>query len=424
MTDTLTPETTAPDGTGAQVAFAAGEADRFAPVYAFPRLEIVSGKGATLIDAGGREYLDFVSGIAVNAFGHAPPGLATAVARQMRRLVHASNLFATQPALELARALTEATGYPRVFFANSGTEAVEGALKFARARAHALGRPGRDILAFRGGFHGRTGLSVSATWTPSYRTPFEPLVPGIRFADFNDVAALDTVLDDGVCAVIVEPVQGESGVIPATAGFLRALRKRASEVGALLVLDEIQCGMGRCGRLLASEHYDVHGDIVVVSKALAGGLPLGAVLVTDEVASHLAPGMHGSTFGGGPVACAAANWVLAKVHRPATLARVRRMGRTLLNGLLALVTRHRSLTEARGLGLLTAIEIAADAPFDAPALVARAREEGLLLVRGGERAVRLLPPLNVTEVEISRALERLETALTRLETTAGGETVR
>jgi acetylornithine/succinyldiaminopimelate/putrescine aminotransferase len=302
-----------------------------------------------------------------------------------------------------------------VFFTNSGTEAIEGALKFARARARALGRPGRDILAFRGGFHGRTGFAVSATWTPSYREPFEPLIPGVRFAEFNEIDALPQVLDENVCAVVVEPVQGESGVVPATVAFLQALRAQATQVGAALILDEIQCGMGRCGRLLASEYSGIRGDLVVLSKALAGGVPLGAVLATEEIASHLSPGMHGSTFGGGPVACAAGNWMLAKINQPSMLARVRKTGKLLMTGLQSLVARHTSLSEARGIGLLTALEIAPDAGFDPPALVMAAREHGLLLVRGGDRAVRLLPPLNVTPAEIEQALERLDHALTALE---------
>jgi predicted acetylornithine/succinylornithine family transaminase len=421
MTDTLlaSPASAHDPMPSQNPALASGESETLVPVYTFPRLEIAKAKGVWVTDRAGRTYLDFVSGIAVNAFGHAPAGLATAVAKQMRTLVHSSNLFTSEPVLSLAKALTQATGYPRVFFSNSGTEAIEGALKFARARARALGRPGRDILAFKGGFHGRTGFAVSATWTPSYREPFEPLVPGVRFADFNDLAALEQVLDENVCAVVIEPVQGESGVVPATAAFLKAVRDRATQVGAALILDEIQCGMGRCGRLLASETYNVRGDLVVLSKALAGGVPLGAVLATEEIASHLSPGMHGSTFGGGPVACAAGNWMLARISKPTTLSRVRKMGRTLMNKLQSLVARHPSLSEARGLGLLTAIEIAPDAGFDAPALVLAAREYGLLLVRGGDRAVRLLPPLNVTPAEIEQALERLDQALTALEQRTG-----
>jgi acetylornithine/succinyldiaminopimelate/putrescine aminotransferase len=411
-----TPATTAvPPMSGG---FALEEPGLFAPVYALPRLEIVSGHGARVVDAGGTEYIDFVSGIAVNALGVAPPGLARAVARQMKKLVHCSNLYANRPAIELAQALTEATGYERVFFCNSGTEGIEAALKFARARALADGRAGRDVLAFRGGFHGRTAWALATTWNPHYREPFEPLVPGVRFADYNRVAGLDAVLDAGVAAVIVEPVQGEGGAIPAERGFLNALRARTSALGATLIFDEVQCGMGRCGRLLAAEHYGVRADITVLSKALGGGLPLAAVLMSADAAKGLAPGLHGTTLGGGPVVTAAGAFMLGKLRTPAFLGRVRRRGRELRAGLDRLVGAHASLAGARGLGLLCAVEIAPDAPFEPAALIAACREHGLLLVRGGERAVRFLPPLNVDADEISAALDRFERALASLETAA------
>jgi acetylornithine/N-succinyldiaminopimelate aminotransferase len=367
------------------------------------------------VDAEGREYLDFVSGIAVNALGVAPPGLARAVARQMKQLVHCSNLYANRPAIELAQALATATGYDRVFFCNSGTEGIEAALKFARARSLADGRPGRDVLAFRGGFHGRTAWALAATWNPHYRERFEPLVPGVRFAEFNRVAGLDAVLDAGVAAVIVEPVQGEGGGIPAERAFLQALRARTQALGATLIFDEVQCGMGRCGRLLAAEHYGVRANITVLSKALGGGLPLGAVLMSAEVARGLSPGDHGCTFGGGPVVSAAGQFVLGKVNRPAFLGRVRRRGRELRAGLEKLVRSHPSLAVARGLGLLCAVELAPAAPFDPAALVAACREHGLLLLRGGDYALRFLPPLNVSDEEITEALQRFEQALVSLE---------
>ena len=387
-----------------------------APLYPLPRLELVSGRGTRVTDAAGRSYLDFVSGIAVNAFGHTPPGLARAVAKQMRTLSHCSNLFANSPGIELARMLTEATGYSHVFFCNSGTEAIEAALKFARAAR--AGRERNDVLAFRGGFHGRTAWALATTWNPHYREPFEPLVPGVRFADYNDLSALDDALDAGVSTVIVEPVQGEGGAIPARAEFLRALRARTSALGATLIFDEIQCGMGRSGRLLASEHYGVRADITVLSKAIGAGFPLAAVLMTAEIAQHLAPGMHGCTFGGSPAAATAGLWALEQVKRPAFLSRVRRRARRLEAGLAALQAQHASIAEARGLGLLRAVEVAESAGFGPAELVAAAREQGLLLVRGGERAVRLLPPLNVTEAEIDEALELLDRALQALESKA------
>jgi len=396
-------------------ALATEELDLLAPVYPLPRLELVSGRGARVVDASGKQYLDFVSGIAVNALGHAPAGLSRAVARQMRRLGQCSNLFANRPALELARALVDSTGYQRVFFCNSGTEAIEAALKFARVRARERELKGRDVLAFRGGFHGRTAFALAATWNPPYREPFEPLVPGVRFADFNRLEGLDRALDENVATVIVEPMQGESGAIPAEKRFLEALAARCRALGAALIFDEVQCGMGRCGRLLAAEHYGVQADYTVLSKALGGGLPLAAVLMTREAALGLKPGQHGCTFGGGPVVATAGLHVLDRVRRPGFLARVRSRGRALGTALEALVARHPSLSAARGLGLLWAVVIADDAPFDPPALVQAARAHGLLLVRGGERAVRLIPPLTVTPAEISEALERLDRTLSQLE---------
>jgi acetylornithine/N-succinyldiaminopimelate aminotransferase len=399
---------------------AAEEIELHAPVYPLPRLELASGKGSRVTDVTGRTYLDFVSGIAVNAFGHAPDGLAGVVAAQLATLGHCSNLFANRPAVELARELAEATGYARTFFCNSGTEGIEAALKFARARARAKGLPGRDIVAFKGGFHGRTGFSLSATWTPAYREPFQPLVPGVRFAEFNDVAGLEAVLDENVCAAIVECVQGESGAVPATREFLVALRERTAALRAALVVDEVQTGMGRTGRLLAQDHFGLRGDYTVLSKALGAGMPIAAVLMTVDAAAALAPGMHGCTFGGNPVCAAAARWSLAKVNDEAFLAGVRRSAALLERGLAAIAAKHATVREARGLGLLRAIDLDEAAPFGAPQLVAAARDQGLLLVRGGERAVRLLPPLTVSHDEIAEALGALDRALTALQNT--GET--
>ena len=393
------------------------ETPLFAPLYPLPRLELASGRGAWAWDAGGRKYLDFTCGIAVNALGHAPRGLSRVVANQMGRLGHTSNLFAHRPGIELARALVRATGYDKVFFCNSGGEGLDAAMKFARARAGAKGLAGRDIVAFQGGFHGRTGFAVSATYTPSYREPFEPLVPGIRFGVFNDVAGLDALIDAHVCAVLVEPVQGEGGVVPARPEFLRALRERTEALGSALIIDEVQTGMGRTGTLLAAQQYAVRGEMTVMSKALGSGFPIAAVLLTDDTAATLKPGMHGCTFGGGAPACAAALWTIERIDRPAFLARVRRRAATLEKGLAKLAEKHASVSEARGLGLLRAIELAPG--FEPPRLVALAREHGLLLVRGGDRAVRVLPPLVVSPAEIAQGLERLDAALTALEAEKG-----
>jgi acetylornithine/N-succinyldiaminopimelate aminotransferase len=405
------PTTTAP-------ALAQDEPQWLAPLYYLPRLELTSGRGAWAWDAGGRRYLDFTCGIAVNALGHAPRGLGRVVAHQMGRLGHTSNLFANRPAIELARALTQATGFDKVFYCNSGGEGLDAALKITRARAGALGLPGRDILAFQGGFHGRLGFSVSATYTPSYRAPFEPLIPGIRFARFNDLSDVDAHLDENVCAIVVEPVQGEGGVVPATKEFLQGLRKRADRLRAALLVDEVQTGMGRTGTLLAAEQYGVKGDLTVMSKALGSGFPIGAVLMTNAVGDALKPGMHGCTFGGGATAAAAALWTLDKINRPVFLSRVRRRGERLARGLEKLAQKHSSVVrDARGLGLLRAIEL--DARHDPRSFVALARERNLLLVRGGDHAVRVLPPLVVTPSEIDEGLHRLDAALSGLEAGKG-----
>jgi acetylornithine/N-succinyldiaminopimelate aminotransferase len=333
----------------------------------------------------------------------------------MRLLGHVSNLFAHEPGIALARALTEATGYERVFFCNSGAEGIDSALKFARARAHALERPGRTLVSFTGGFHGRTGFALSTTWNPSYRAPFEPLVPGVRFLPYGDVAALAEGIDADTCGVIVEPIQGESGAVPAPKGFLAAVRKRCDAVGALLIFDEVQSGMGRTGHFLAATHSGVRADITVLSKALGGGLPLAAVLLTAEASAPLAAGMHGTTFGGNPVAAAAGLWMVGRVNRPTVLARVRRRGKRLQAALKALVAAHPGiLTEARGLGLLTAVEIATGAPFGPKDLVDAARAEGLLIVRGGDRAVRVLPPLDVDDATLDEGVALLDRAVSAL----------
>jgi acetylornithine/N-succinyldiaminopimelate aminotransferase len=399
--------------------FSLAEAAHVAPTYPLPRLELVSGRGARVTDVTGREYVDFVSGIAVNAFGHAPEGLADVVAAQLRVLGHVSNLYTHGPGVELAGALTKATGYDRAFFCNSGTEGMDAALKFARARAGRKGLPGRDLLAFTGGFHGRTGFALSATHQPSYRAPFEPLVPGIRFAPYNDVAALEAAVDANVCGIVAEVVQGEGGAVAATPEFARALRAQADRVGAALVMDEVQTGMGRTGTLLAQEAFGVRADLTVMSKALGAGLPIGAVLMTEDVAQCLAPGMHGCTFGGNPVSATAALWALGRVTAPGFLAQVKRASALLGAGLDAIAAKHAAVREARGMGLLRAIDLSPTAPFGPPELLAAARERGLLVVRGGERAVRLLPPLTVTDDDIHAALAALDQALAALSQTGG-----
>jgi acetylornithine/N-succinyldiaminopimelate aminotransferase len=397
------------------------EADLFAGVYPFPRLELSHGRGCRVTAADGREYLDFVSGIAVNALGHADPGLRAAVSGQMARLVHVSNLYGNRPAAALAARLVALTGYDKVFLCNSGAEANEAALKFARLHARAQGKSEGIIVAFDGAFHGRTAFALSATATPAYREPFGPLVPGIRFAPFNDAAAFDRIVAEEAAAgrpleaVLVEPVQGEAGARTADPAFLAHLRAATRAAGALLLFDEVQCGVGRSGSFLAADALGTSADVTILAKGLGGGIPIGAVLIRNDLAALLAAGQHGTTFGGNPVAAAAAGHVLDTITRPGFLDAVNARAVQLGAGLERLVARHPALTRVHGLGLLRAVELADDAPFDPVALIAAARAAGLLLCKGGSRSVRILPPLVVAAADIDLALERLDAALVHLE---------
>jgi predicted acetylornithine/succinylornithine family transaminase len=367
--------------------------------YVRPGMVLSHGEGAYLWDCDGNRYLDFAAGIAVVALGHADPEWAAAVSAQAGRLAHVSNLFHTAPHVELARRLVENSFADRVFFCNSGSEANEAALKFARKAARAAGHENKTgIVAFSGSFHGRTMGALAATYKEAYRAPFAPLVPGVTFAPFNDVAAARAAIGPETCAVLVEPVQGEGGVNPATAEFLQALRAACDEHGALLIFDEVQCGLGRTGTLWAHEGAGVAPDMMTLAKPLANGLPIGAVLVTEAVASVLQPGDHGSTFGAGPLVCAAAAVVFDRVSQPAFLAGVREKGATLLEKLQALNSPH--VVAVRGRGLLVGIELDTEV---AP-LLAAAREQGLLIINAGTHVIRLAPPLVVTREQIEGAV--------------------
>lgn len=370
-------------------------------VQSYARADIVlsHGAGCWLWDADGNRYLDFMAGIAVVALGHADPDWAYAVETQAVRLAHVSNLFHTAPHVELARRLVENSFADRVFFCNSGSEANEAALKFARKAARAAGHENKTgIVAFSGSFHGRTMGALAVTAKEQYRAPFAPLVPGVAFAPFNDVRAAQAAIGPDTCAVIVEPLQGEGGVNPATPAFLQALRAACDEHGALLIFDEVQCGLGRTGALWAHEAYGVAPDVMTLAKPLANGLPIGAVLVTEAVAGVLQPGDHGSTFGAGPLVCAAGVAVFDRVSQPAFLAAVREKGAYLLEKLTALQSTH--IRAVRGRGLLVGVEL--DVPV-AP-LLAAARERGLLIINAGPHVIRLAPPLVVTTAQIDEAV--------------------
>lgn len=383
-------------------------------------ITIVSGHGCMLVDSDGRAYLDFIAGIAVCALGHTHPAITEAIEDQARRLVHASNLYAHEPAGALARALTARSGMARVFFCNSGTEANEAAIKLARKSAFRRNETRRTtILACTGSFHGRTLGALAATDNAKYREGFAPLPAGFAFAKFNDVADLESKVDDRVAAVIIEPVQGESGIHAADAAFLRAARRLCDEHGALLIFDEIQCGMGRSGPLFAFQHFEVRPDVVTLAKALACGLPIGAMLVAERAADAFQPGDHGSTFGGSPVPAAAALAHLRVRDEIGLEQRVRDRSTQLFAALRALSEKYPSiLGEPRGLGLLVGVPVRD--PYDAKALQAAARERGLLTGTAGGNTLRIAPPLIVEEEEIARGIALLDEALSALSSESEG----
>ena len=362
------------------------------PTYARADVTIVRGEGARVWDAEGREYLDFGGGIAVVGLGHRHPAVTDAAHAQLDRLWHASNLYWTEPMLRLAGLLSDRVGGAQAFFCNSGAEANEAALKVARK---ATGRTG--IVALEGGFHGRTLGALSATGQPAKWEGFGPLVPGMTFARPNDVESLEAAVTPGgdLAAIFVEPVLGEGGVVPLEEGFVRAAAEIAREVGALLCVDEVQAGLGRTGTFFAYEQLGIEPDLVTLAKGLANGLPIGALLVRDGVARAIGPGDHGSTFGGNPVACAAACAVVEAIDEE-LLANVVARGDQLASGLAGVA----GVREVRGRGLL----LAGVLDGDAAAVVDACRERGLLVLTAGSDVLRLLPPLVITEAEADEAL--------------------
>ncbi len=375
--------------------------------YARAPVCFVSGEGCYLIDDRGRRYLDAIAGIAVCALGHAHPAIADAVATQARTLVHASNLYYHEPSGRLAQELTRRSGFARAFFCNSGTEANEAAIKLARKLAYRRGEPGRTtILACSGSFHGRTYGALAATENPAYRVGFGPLPGDFAFTPFNDSAALEEAIDERVAAFIVEPVQGESGVHPASAQFLARARELCSERGALLVFDEIQCGMGRLGDLFAFQSVGVRPDLVTMAKALGNGLPIGAMLVGASALDGFLPGDHGSTFGGSPVSAAAALAHLRVRDELNLDAHVRAVGAYAMERLQGVARDFSGLfAEPRGRSLLLALPV--KAPHQAAEFAAALRERGVLVGTAGGNTLRFAPPLIITRDEINVLTETL-----------------
>jgi acetylornithine/N-succinyldiaminopimelate aminotransferase len=376
--------------------------------YARAPIAVVRGEGCALFDASGRRYLDLMGGIATVALGHSHPRVMAALEEQAHKLWHVSNLFATEPQIEAAERIVAHSFAERVFFCNSGAEANEAALKLARRWHREHGKDRYEIVAFHGGFHGRTLFTVSATGTPAYWEGFEPLVPGILFAEFGDIASVESVLSDRTAAIIIEPVQGESGVRPAPPGFLHALRKLADDNGAILIFDEIQSGIGRTGTLFAYEQHDAVPDVMTLAKSLGNGIPIGATCTTERFAKALVPGTHGSTFGGNPLAAACANAVLAELTEGGVLEHAQKVGAWLDDQLAAMAARlGDKVVEVRGVGHLRAIEL----PGPAADVVAACRENGVLVILAGANNVRLAPALVITRDELAEGLGVLERAI-------------
>lgn len=381
------------------------------PVYRRQPIELVSGDGIELVDADGRRYLDFVSGIAVNALGYGDPGVERAMREAMESgLLHVSNLYHTAPARRLADALVQRSFASSVFFCNSGAEANEGAFKFARRWARTIGGSAKhEIIALRGSFHGRLFASLAATDRPQFRAPFRPLAGGVSIVE-RDLDELARVLDEEtVAAVILEPVQGEGGVRVLSSELLVAIRMLTAERGIALIFDEIQCGLGRTGTFLAYEASGVEPDLLTLAKPLAGGLPMGAVLLSSAIADAIQPGDHATTFGGGPFVASVALHVVERLADPELLAGVRANGAFLGSALRDLAERTGRIRSVRGRGLLWGIDVLEPAGQ----VVTRARELGLLVCTAGEHTVRLIPPLIVAREDLARAVEVLEEALCR-----------
>jgi acetylornithine aminotransferase/acetylornithine/N-succinyldiaminopimelate aminotransferase len=373
-----------------------------------------TGEGVSLIDENGDRYLDLLSGIGVNALGYGNAAIESAIARQSKALLHTSNLFFHEGQAELALRLTERTGLDRVFFANTGTEAWEAALKLARAHAGLLRSEGKTIgtkfLALDQSFHGRTYGSVSTTAKAKYREPFGPVVPGVEFVRFNDVADLREKFSSEVCAILVESIQGEGGIRPLSQEFFDAARELTASTGALLIVDEIQAGMGRTGKWCGYQHYGILPDVTTLAKPLAGGIPLGAVLCTEEVARAIHPGMHGTTFGGGPLACAVAIAVIDEIESKGLLANATEVGDYFQQELKELAKKHDAIVDVRGKGLMIGAEL--DSADLGKLIVKEMLDRKIVINCTSDTVLRFLPPYILEKEHVDQAIAALDAILT------------
>lgn len=360
------------------------------------------GQGCVLTDINGKEYLDFVAGIAVDALGHAHPGLINAMQTQMAKLVHISNLYWSEPGIELAEMLTKESGLDKVFFCNSGAEACEAALKLCRVYGKLKkNKDAVEIIAMNQSFHGRTYAAITATGQKKYQENLDPLMPEIYHVPFNDIDALKAQISAKTCGIILEPIQGEGGIYPADTEYLKAVRKICDEENIVLIFDEVQTGIGRSGKLFAYQQYDVIPDIVTMAKGLGGGVPIGGIIAKNHIAEVFTPGTHASTFGGNPFVCATAKYVIETLIAPGFFESVAEKGAYLKAKLEALKTDHPSVKDIRGMGLIVGVQIDADLG----GIVSKAMDKGLLLITAGSNAIRFVPPLIVTKKEIDQAVQ-------------------
>jgi succinylornithine aminotransferase len=387
----------------------------FIPMFAPAPFIPVRGEGSRLWDQEGRDYIDFAGGIAVNALGHAHPELCQTLQQQSHQLWHLGNGYTNEPVLRLARRLVEATFADKVFFCNSGAEANEAALKLARKYAHdRVGAEKCEIVAFDNAFHGRTLFTVSAGGQPKYSKDFAPLPGGIQHVAYNDLAAARAAIGPRTCAVIVEPIQGEGGVVPADPAFLQGLRELCDEQDALLIFDEVQTGVGRTGSLYAYMQYGVTPDLLTSAKALGGGFPIGALLTTNRCAAALSVGSHGTTYGGNPLASAVADTCLSIINTPEVLAGVTERHQWFRQGLEQINEQYRIFSDIRGRGLLIGCALAPDYAGKAKTLTNYAADAGLLALIAGPDVLRFAPSLIISPAEVTEGLQRLATAVARL----------
>ena len=376
-------------------------------LHTYNRFPVVfeKGQGCYLYDSEGKEYLDFAAGIAVNSLGYHYPGYDEALKDQIDKLMHISNLYYNEPIIEAGAKLVKASKMSKAFFTNSGTEAIEGALKAAKKYAYVRdGHADHEIIAMNHSFHGRSIGALSVTGNKHYQEPFEPLLPGVKFADFNDLEDVKSKITDKTCGIICEVVQGEGGIYPAKKEFLEGLRKLCDEKDILLIFDEVQCGMGRCGALYAHDLYGVKPDVMALAKALGCGVPVGAFLAKEEVAKALVPGDHGTTYGGNPLACAAATKVFELFEKQHILDNVKEVSAYLEEKLDELVAEYEFIIERRGLGLMQGLELSIN-PKD---VIANALDNGLILFSAGTNVIRMVPPLVITKADVDEMITKLK----------------